>query len=296
MHGGAPQKSTIPAGRRLTAADWQRAAVIPVWLGSLFVAANAVRFYFTRHLVGMDAHAYWLTGSHQHLYGAAPQSADAFLYSPAFAQLIGPLTHLPWPAFVTLWIVLVSATFAWLLAPLGWRWGVPAFCWCVPEIAIGNIYAFLAAVVVLGMRWPALWAFPILTKVTPGLGPVWFAVRREWRQLTWALGGTLALAVISLAIAPRSWSDWVALLLSAQGGASMWLPLRLVAAVTLTIVAARLNRAWLLAVAMLLACPVIAGVSALSILAAIPRLWRPQIPRPGPTPSNVQKAPEPGRR
>jgi hypothetical protein len=282
VQGGEQEKSTIPASQRLTAPDWLRAAVCPLWLGSLYVAANSTRFYLTRNWVGMDAHAYWLTGTHAHLYSAAPQSVDAFLYSPAFAQLIWPMTHLPWHAFVALWIVLESATFAWLLIPLGWRWGVPAFCLCVPEIAVGNVYAFLAAVAVLGMRWPALWAFPILTKVTPGLGPLWFAVRREWRKLAWAVGGTLALAVVSLSVTPTAWSDWAAFILSSPGG-GLWLPIRLMAAVTLTIVAARLDKAWLVAVAMLLACPVLAGISALSILASIPRLRPRQVARPSPT-------------
>jgi Glycosyltransferase family 87 len=283
VQGGAQEKSTIHASQRLTASEWLRAAVVPVWLGGLYVAANSTRFYLTRNWVGMDAHAYWLTGSHQDLYGAAPQSVDAFLYSPAFAQLIWPLTHFPWPVFVALWIVLVSATFVWLLVPLGWRWGVPAFCLCVPEIAVGNVYAFLAAAAVLGMRWPAVWAFPILTKVTPGLGPLWFAVRREWPQVAWAVGGTLALIVVSLSIAPGTWSAWAVFLLSSSGSSGPWLPMRLVAAVTLTIVGARLDKAWLLAVAMLLACPVVAGVSALSILAAIPRLRSTQVARHRPT-------------
>jgi hypothetical protein len=285
VQGGTQDESTITASQRLTASDWLRAAVVPVWLGGLYFAANSTWFYLTRNWVGMDAHAYWLTGSHQHLYGAAPQSVDAFLYSPAFAQLIWPLTHFPWPVFVALWIVLVSATFAWLLIPLGWRWGVPAFCLCVPEIAVGNVYAFLAAAAVLGMRWPSLWAFPILTKVTPGLGPLWFAFRREWRQLAWAVGGTLALTVVSLSFAPSAWSNWAAFLWSSSGGGGLWLPMRIVAAVTLTIVGARLDKAWLLPVAMLLACPVVAGVSALSILAAMPRLWPKRVARPRPTPA-----------
>jgi hypothetical protein len=47
---------------------------------------------------GYDSHAYWLTrrGSR---YLAAPGRHDAYLYSPAFAQVIRPLTLLPWPVF-----------------------------------------------------------------------------------------------------------------------------------------------------------------------------------------------------
>lgn len=283
MPGGTRETPTTPARGRLAAADWLRAAVVPVWLGGIYIATTSTRFYVTRDLVGMDAHAYWLTGNGVALYSTGPQSADAFLYSPAFAQLIWPLTLLPWLVFVTLWIVLESATFAWLLVPLGWRWGVPAFLFCLPEIVIGNIYAFLAAAAILGMRWPAVWAFPILTKVTPGLGPLWYAARREWRPLFWAIGGTLVLTVVSLSITPNLWSDWAALLLSSSGSGALWLPLRLVAAVALTIVAARIDKAWLLAVAMLLACPVVAGISVLTILAAIPRLRQTRVACPRPT-------------
>lgn len=270
--GGTKELATTSVTRRLTGTVWLRAAAGPVWLVSFYVAANSAVFYITRNLVGMDAHAYWLTGGRAELYGAAPQTADAFLYSPAFAQFIWPLTQLQWPVFAALWMVLEAATFAWLLAPLGWRWGVPAFCWCVPELAIGNVYAFLAVTALLGMRWPALWAFPILTKVTPGLGPLWFAVRREWRQLAWAVDGTLVVVLISLFITPSAWTEWADFLMSSSAGGGPWLTMRLIAAIGLTIVGARLNKPWLLALAMLVASPVIGGISVLSILAAIPRL------------------------
>ena len=33
------------------------------------------------------------------------------------------------------------------------------------------------------MRWPAAWAFVLLTKMTPGIGLLWFAFRRDlWGQ------------------------------------------------------------------------------------------------------------------
>ena len=47
------------------------------------------------------------------------------------------------------------------------------------------------------MRHPAAWAFPLLTKVTTGVGVLWFAFRRDWRSLGIAIGAT---AVIVLAI------------------------------------------------------------------------------------------------
>ena len=48
----------------------------------------------------------------------------------------------------------------------------------------------MAAAIALGFRYPAAWSFLLLTKVTPGIGLVWFAVRREWRPLAIALGFT----------------------------------------------------------------------------------------------------------
>ena len=54
--------------------------------------------------------------------------------------------------------------------------------------------------IVLGFRWPFTWAFVLLTKVTPGVGLLWFAVRREWRSLAIALGdGANDLAMIERA-------------------------------------------------------------------------------------------------
>ena len=65
------------------------------------------------------------------------------------------------------------------------------------EILIGNIHLLLAAAIVLGFRWPGTWAFVLLTKVTPGVGLLWFAVRREWRSLGIALGATAAIVAVS---------------------------------------------------------------------------------------------------
>ena len=50
------------------------------------------------------------------------------------------------------------------------------------ELAGGNISLLLAVAIVVGFRWPAAWAFVLLTKVTPGIGLLWFVVRREWRS------------------------------------------------------------------------------------------------------------------
>ena len=60
----------------------------------------------------------------------------------------------------------------------------------------------------VGFRYPAAWSLILLTKVTPGIGLLWFAVRREWRSLAIALGATAVIAAVSLAIDPRAWFEW----------------------------------------------------------------------------------------
>ena len=67
---------------------------------------------------------------------------------------------------------------------------------------IGNVQPLLAAAVVIGFRWPAAWAFVILTKIAPGIGLLWFVFRREWRNLGIALAATATIAAICSCCAP----------------------------------------------------------------------------------------------
>ena len=70
------------------------------------------------------------------------------------------------------------------------------------ELYHGNVHLWIASAIVLGFRYPWTWAFVLLTKVTPGLGLVWFAARREWRSLAIALGVTAAIVAVSLVARP----------------------------------------------------------------------------------------------
>ncbi len=85
------------------------------------------------------------------------------------------------------------------------------------ELINGNIHLLLAAAIALGFRYPWTWSFVLLTKITPGIGLVWFGVRREWRQLGIALGATAAIAAVSFAIAPWMWQEWIDLLVAEAG-------------------------------------------------------------------------------
>jgi Glycosyltransferase family 87 len=234
---------------------------------------------------GVDAHAYWAAWRHG-LYSAAPEQRDAYLYSPVFAQVLWPLTLLPWPVFWAVWTITLAAAFAWLLAPLGRRWALPLLLMCLPEILTGNVWAFFALVLVLGFRYPAAWAFPLLLKVSPGVGVVWFAVRREWRAAATATAATAAIMAASFALAPDLWGEWLRLLAHPESfrnparesfepalhfPTALRLGLGLPIAAALTIYAARSNRPRLLPAATLLAVPVFSA-NVLTLLTAIPRM------------------------
>jgi hypothetical protein len=237
-------------------------------------------------VLGYDSHAYWAAWQHG-VYSAGPGQRDAFLYSPAFAQAMRPLALLPWGAFLVLWTASSAGIFAWLLKPLGWWLGSAAFALCLPAILMGNITALLALVLVIGFRHPSAWALPLLAKVTPAVGIVWFLARREWRPALVALGVAAAIAAVSLAIAPGLWQTWAHLLIRPASfndphristGSQLPLAPRLAAAIALTVFAARSDRRALLPVAAAIATPVFWAPMSLTVLAArrsparIPRL------------------------
>ena len=249
-------------------------AIIPLlllWALGIFMAGGLLFFLHSQNALGLDAHAYWLTAQHVRLYDLPPLSRNAFLYSPVFANIVWPLAQLPWPVFGSLWAAAEIATFVWLLAPLGWRWSVPLLLLCTPETAVGNVYAFFALAAVLGIRRPSIWALPLLTKVTPGVVIVWFAIRKEWRHLATIAIVVLVFSALSFFLSPQPWLDWFRFLLTTPSVPILWMPYRIGAGLLVAVVAAKSRRPWLLAPAMLLACPVL-GLNSLTILAAIPRL------------------------
>lgn len=253
--------------------------VWPLWpaVGALVAKALTV---LGPAKVGIDAHAYWLTGHHSPLYWRAPAGIDAYLYSPAFAQFIRPLTWLPYPAFYAVWVLAESAAFAWLLRPLGLAWGVPAFLLCAYEIVPGNVTGFVAVALVLGAtRWPQAWTFVLLTKPTLALGPVWYLARRDWPGLRRLAVAVLAVAAVSALLWPSAWVAWFRFLL-ANRGEDPSLPFRVLAAWLLAGWAARRDRPWLLVPLMVLASPPTLAIGEyVTLFAAVPRLRRIGAPR-----------------
>ena len=212
-----------------------------------------------------DAHAYWATRLAPGMYDQQVGEYGAYLYSPVFAQILAPLTALPYPVFYAAWTAANIALLVWLVRPTAAAALVfMPFSPIPPEIIVGNIHLMLAGALVLAMRWPALWSFVVVTKVTPGVAVLWYAVRREWRPMFVALGVTAAVVAVSVATVPYLWGEWIALLSENVGrNAIAWqfihipLPVRVALAAAIVVSGARAGRAWVLPIAALVALPVI---------------------------------------
>ena len=195
----------------------------------------------------------------------------AYVYSPAFLQLISPIAALPWHTFVGVWIAILLAALWFLVGPrLFWLSVLAAG----PELIGGNISLLLAVAIVVGFRYPATWAFVLLTKVTPGIGLIWFVVRGEWRQLGLALAATALVVAVSAVFLPHAWPQWVDVLLRSTGraGTSAALPIplmvRLPIAALLVAWGGRTNRRWTVPVASMIALPAL-WYGSLSMLLAV---------------------------
>ncbi len=238
---------------------------------------------------GHDAYVYWQTEPADP-YRQWLISTDGFKYTPAFAQAMFPLHELPWPVFLVLWAALLGAALGWLFGALG------LVALLLPpillEVLLGNIHLFLAVTLAVGLGWPAVWPFVLLSKPTLGVVLLWFVIRREWRALAVALGATAAIMAVSALIAPDQWATWLTLLSRHEDDSSLGLlPLPLVVrlpiAALLVAWAARSNRPWLLPAAAWIALP-IAHWTGLALLLAVPRIraWQlrsgGQGARPGP--------------
>lgn len=233
-----------------------------------------------------DARAYWAL-DYDNLYaGSLVGRLGTYLYSPAFAQAMWPLTLLPWQVYAALWSALNLAVLVWMTRPF-----LAALLLFVPfspvtdEITTGNLHLLLAAALVLSFRYPSAYSLPLLTKITPGVGVLWFLGAQKWRAFLVALGTTVAIAAVSFVIGVGQWLDWIGLLRASSGVAvpgsigvipgPLWL--RVAAAAVLVLVGGRLGWKWTVPVAATLALPV-TWSSGLSILVALVPLYRDRLP------------------
>lgn len=237
--------------------EWRRALEIDLWLAAI---GFAVLWLVIRPPVAGDALVYYHAVPRSGLYsGAVAAVGDSFLYSPAFAQAFAPFRLLGPETFVALWELLLLAVLVVVAGPTTLLF-VP---FAAGELLTGNIQILLGLAVLVGMRYPAAWSFVLLTKLTPGIGLLWFAVRGEWRSLGIALGVTALIAGVSFLAAPDLWADWSGLLSRSAGtppppGGVMPGSIyeRLALAAVLVVVGARRDWPWLVPIACAISLPV----------------------------------------
>jgi hypothetical protein len=276
-----PKLRLISGARAQRIAAWTHAA----WLALSIVGAGML-VLTVLYGSGADFLSYWRLdfGNLYENTRLGLGGMDAFRYSPPIAVLMAPLGLLPFDVARLAWLSVGMCCLA--LVARRWTLAAIALYPVALELSVGNIYLELTAAIFLGFRWPALWSFVLLTKVTPGIGLLWFVVRREWRSLGIALGATAAIAAASLVLAPALLREWIDTLIVSAGQplTSDWLhipavPLlvRLPAAALLVTWGARTDRRWTVAAAATLALPTIwpSGLAMLVGAGAQPyRSWR----------------------
>jgi hypothetical protein len=233
---------------------------------------------FPWNLPILDFHAYWESRDVINYGAYGPFVIGAFLYSPAFAQLIAPLTALPWQVYAAVWTVLLVGTYVWLAGR--WSFLLLATVVVALEFYLGQIDILIAAAIVISFRYPAIWAFPLLTKVAPGIGLLWFVFRREWRNLLIALSATFAIAAVSAVLAPTLWRGWIDLLLrgieqrQTITGTYISVPfaVRLPIAIAILAWGARFDRKWVVPIAAVLATPILWWNVLVILVAVVPLL------------------------
>ncbi len=244
----------------------------------------------TRWAVPSDEHAYWLAARRiidgLPLYdpSATIVTPYAYLYPPPLAQALVPVALVvPSWLFSVLWTVGMGIALWWLAGrDIIRAFALIAFLPVAVEFWFRNVHLFLAVLVVIGLRGRP-WGLSVgaAVKVAPGLGLLWFAVRRRWRDLAVMFGVGLAILVVSVLIGPDQWLAWIDYLRAQDPFAQsaffgVPFPIRAAVAVVLTVVAGSIA-GWrgevLLVGAITLALPSL-WFTGLSLLVAAVPLYR----------------------
>jgi hypothetical protein len=225
----------------------------------------------------VDAFQYWKADPNNLYPHPELLHENGYNYSPAFELVIGWSRLLDLPAFAAIWRAMLLIALVWLAGPFTFLvlFTVPV----ASEVNAANIQLLLAAGIVLGFRggpWAATWAFVLLTKVTPGVGLLWFALRRRWRDLAVAITVTLVIVGVTFVIWPDRWFGWARLLLegSPPPVPPYNLPLlpRLPAATVIVVLGAWRGWRWPVVVAGMLALPAFFALSPSMLVGVLPFL------------------------
>lgn len=273
------------------------ASLVDVWrdrrvriaLSGIAIAYLVVRWYLLLTtddpLLAADAFTYWSAPYDNPYPGPQLGLPGAYLYPPPFIQVLAPLRLLPWEAFHAVWAAVGFGALIFLVGPIGGALAITLLPFVYRDLLVGNIHLMLGAAIVLGIIHSAAWAFPILTKVTPGIGLLWFAGKRDWKSVAIGLAVVAAITLASFGLAPSLWFEWVDRLRgdSARAG-DVYVALigvRLALAAAIVLYAGWRGHAWLVPVAVVLALPILWPDSLAILLACFPlavRRARPHIP------------------
>ena len=226
---------------------------------------------------GFDFFAYWFVdpADPYAIRNGLGETFGVFHYTPPLAWLAGPLKLVSWPLAYWIWFAILLAVLVWLARDWALAW--LAFPPVASELYHGNIHLLIAAALVLSLRQPVAYLFLALSKVSPGVMALWWAARGEWRNFTLALGSAVVVVVIAFVLAPDAWSAWLTQVANvpprAQNLVPIPLAIRLPVAAILVVVAARLDRPWILAPAVTLALPLL-WAHGFAVLVAITPLLR----------------------
>ena len=242
-----------------------------------------------------DARDYWTT----HLTSLYPTNwgpGGTYIYPPPLAQLIALLQPMGWPAFIVIWTTLLWAALAYILGRWTWAFvalGIVALVLRLPyafgdvlgHALNGNVQLFIAAGIVLalrpGGRSTALgWLPGVLTKVVSGLGLGWYVFRLEWRPVAVALTAAAVVSVVSFALGPNLWFQWIDWTVKNAGTAPpvqvepIPFLVRLPMSLALLFWGARTNRTWVVPIAVGWGTPALYLGTYVSIwIGAIPLYW-----------------------
>lgn len=220
----------------------------------------------------VDVRYYWAADP-ANLY-PHPEAGEhnGYNYSPAFEFVAGWWRAIPFEVYAAIWRAVLLAILVYLAGPftIFVLLTVPV----ASEINAANIQIPLALAVVLGFRWPAAWGFLILTKLTPGIGLLWFLLRRQWRHLFVALGVTAAIAAVSFVLMPDAWAGYIRLLTAtpAPAVAPYYLPFwtRLPFAIAIIAWGALTGHRWPVVVGATIALPVYYITSSAMFVGVLP--------------------------
>jgi hypothetical protein len=282
-------------------------------IGAALLAVIIATFWMTPN----DSLAYWIAG-HRLAAGlpvyAAPDAAFepyAFHYPAPVAQLLAPIAVvLPALAFCVIYRCLMLFAL-WDLA--GRRMlnmlALIAFLPMAVALRIENLEIFMALGIVIGLRrWPWLFTAGALIKVSPGLGIVYLAMRRRWRDVAIATALGVAIAALSFVLSPELWRasiDSITGRVGMVGNSLIPIPYvyRAIAGLVLAVVGGLIGRRsgeLLLVVGITIANPGL-SLQGFAVLAAAIPIWlagpagllnRPEAAGPAPRPV-AQTQPEP---